>query len=103
MTNERPRALAVRFLVEIRAPALGFHDLADLSRRADAAARETVEAAGPVRFIRAVSVPADGSCLLVFEGPDAEAVEDTARRACLEFDRLTPVIALTPELTESGA
>lgn len=102
MTSREPRADLVRFLVELRAPALGFHDLVDLSHRAQVAAASADAAHGPVRFIRAVSVPADGSCLLVYEAATADIVEDAARRAFLDFDRATPVITIAPGLELPG-
>jgi hypothetical protein len=103
MMNRQPRPELIRFLVELRAPVLGFHDLTDLSRRADSAARATDTPMEPVRFIRAVSVPADGSCLLVFEASGADAVESAARRAVLEYDRLTPVLTIAPGLDLAGS
>jgi hypothetical protein len=98
MDDHRLAAMPTRFLVELRAPALGFQDVGELAGRAASAAREVTTTDAPVRFLRAVSVPEDGSCLLVFEALDAAAVEDVARRALIDFDRVTPVITLAAGL-----
>ena len=94
MTGAGPRA-PTRFLVELRAPAIGFHDVGEIARQARSAAGETSAAGSEARFLRAVSVPEDGSCLLVFEALDQAVVEGVARRAFGDVARVAPAISLT--------
>jgi hypothetical protein len=95
-------SVPTRFLVELRAPALGFHDVAELARRARSAADEAGAGGSAARFVRAVSVPEDGACLLVFEAHDQAVVEDAARLAFGEVARVSPVIVVSGELGLPG-
>lgn len=82
-----------RFMVEVTRPRAGSIDVAALSDRARDAARQS-DPARPVRFVRAVAVPEDGSCLLVFEGPGRADVEAVATTAGVSVRNITRVIAI---------
>jgi hypothetical protein len=59
-------------------------DLADVARRARAAS----DPAQAVRFLQAISVPADESCFAIFDAPSADAVVAAGARAAITFDRV---------------
>ena len=52
---------------------------------ADALTREGT----PVRYLRAILVPEDETCFLLFEAGSADAVREAAKRAALPFERIT--------------
>jgi len=55
-----------------------------------AAAELTAEGAS-VRLLQSIFVPADETCLLLFEAASIEAVRETARRAGLSFEHVVEV------------
>jgi hypothetical protein len=68
-------------------------------RRAERAQRAAVEmtAAGtPVRFVRSIFVPADETCLLLFEAESVDAVRQAADRAALPFEHVAETAPSTP-------
>ena len=70
-----------------------------VERRAERAQRAAVEltAAGtPVRFVRSIFVPADETCLLLFEAASIDAVREAAQRAALPFDHVAETAPSTP-------
>jgi hypothetical protein len=75
-----------KYLVELYLPSSG--DLASTADRARAAAQELADGGTPIRYLRSILVPSDELCLLLYEGPSAEAVVDAARRAELTFERI---------------
>lgn len=81
------------FLVESYLP-----DSADAFEEAPASARKAAELAAregvSVRYLRTTLVPADETCLHLFEGPSAAVIEAVAARAGLACDRI--VEALSP-------
>jgi hypothetical protein len=50
----------------------------------------------PVRYLRAIFVPDDETCLLVFEAASIDLVRAVAERAGLAADRVTPTVDLSP-------
>lgn len=58
--------------------------------RATSAAAAVTSEAGQIRYLRAIFIPEDETCLLLFEATSAELVQATARRAGLDPDRVTP-------------
>jgi hypothetical protein len=88
-----------RFLVELTPPEDGFEAIEAIGARSRAASDELSRAGTPVRFLRTVFVPEDGSCLLVIEGASAEAVREACGQARLVAARVSPTL----ELTEDGA
>lgn len=88
------------FLVEAYEPRGHDESLAEIERRARAAAAELTRSGTAVRYLRSIYVPADETCFHVFEAPSIEAVEAVGRRARLEFDRVTE--AVEPVLTREA-
>jgi len=78
----------VRYLVECYLPGIGNGGRADLAARARAAARELQAEGADVRCLRAISVPSDEACLLVYEGTSMEQVRAAIVRARIEVERI---------------
>ena len=79
------------FLVELY---VSFAEPKGVERRAECVHRAAVEltAAGtPVRFVRSIFVPADETCLLLFEADSIDAVREVAQRAALPFDHVAEI------------
>lgn len=85
---------ATRFVVEVARSQLSYQDVGALVDRARTAAARAIPSHGPVRFVRAVAVPEDGSCLLVFEAADPADVEAVARAALIDVDRVASPITV---------
>ena len=60
--------------------------------RARTAAEEMARDGTPVRYVRALYLPTDEICFLLYEGPAAHAVGETVRRAAIGFDRIVEVV-----------
>ena len=76
------------FLVELY---VSCTEVDGVERRAEGAQRAAVEltAAGtPVRFVRSIFVPADETCLLLFEAASIDVVSEVAHRAALPVDHV---------------
>ena len=55
------------------------------------AAGELTAEGAPVRLLQSIFVPADETCLLLFEAGSIDAVRETARRAGLSFEHVAEV------------
>jgi hypothetical protein len=66
------------------------------AERAQQAAVELTAAGMPVRFVRSIFVPADETCLLLFEAASIDAVREAAQRAALPFDHVAETAPSTP-------
>jgi hypothetical protein len=77
-----------RYLVELEQPADGWGGLTAMV----ASAREVAAAmhAGglPVRFLRSIVVPEDGTCYLLYEASSAEVAQAAAERAAATVRRV---------------
>jgi hypothetical protein len=58
------------------------------AERARAAAEELTREGTAVRWVRSVYLPEEDTCLLVFEAPTPQAVDQAGRRAGLTYDRI---------------
>ena len=61
-------------------------------RRARASAKELTQEGMPIRFVRAIFVPADEICFYVFEADSAEAVGAACDGAALRFERVVEAV-----------
>jgi len=75
--------------VTIARDAPGWGAVTDLGARARRAGEQLQAEGRAVRFVRAVFVPEDGTCLCVYEAGSADDVREAARRAALPDDRIT--------------
>lgn len=80
-----------RYLIELTPHESGFDDIRALTDRARAAAEELARAGSPVRFLRSVFVPEDGSCFLLFEAASVQQAQQAATRAQLAVRRVVDV------------
>lgn len=78
-----------RYLVELSRELATFADVRDLADRARRGAGDASLAGAPVRFLRVVFVPDDGTCLLLYEAAAASAVTTAVLLAGLERVRVT--------------
>lgn len=62
------------------------------AERARAAAEELTEQDTPVRYVRAIFVPADETCFFLYEADSAEAVREAAARPGLGSERVTEAL-----------
>jgi hypothetical protein len=76
------------YVVELQVPAESATDLASAGERARSAAEQLTREGTSVRWVRSVYVPEYETCLLVFEAPTAEAVDQAGRRAGLTYERI---------------
>lgn len=82
------------FLAELFSEASDLEGRSALLRRARKGARESTD----IRFVRAMFVPEDEMCFLVFEAESAVAVARLAEKAALPIDRV-----VRAELTKGAA
>ena len=78
-----------KYLVELYSPTAGSGDLPSAAARARS--EELARSKQEVRYLRSIFVPGDELCFLLYEGPSAEAVAETVRRAAITFDRIVQV------------
>ena len=83
MHTHLARAPLSRFLIELTPTPDGFQDIQALAARSRDACRDLTSLGTPVRFLRSVFLPEDGTCLLLFDAASAGAVEEAGRRAAL--------------------
>jgi hypothetical protein len=74
------------FLVEVYTPEGS--PVAENELRASRAAEQLSGEGTPVRYLRAIFVPADATCFYLFEAPSAVLAGEASRRASLEFERI---------------
>ena len=98
-TNQGSAPLG-RFLVELTPAETGIDDIQALAARSRAACRDLTRQGMPVRFLRSVFLPDDGTCLLLFDATSAAAVEEAGRRAELHAG---PVSELARPAVADGA
>jgi hypothetical protein len=68
-------------------------DLADLARRASAAASEVNSRGSAVTFVRAMYAAADESCFVLYEADSAGAVLAAGQAAGIAFDWVAQITA----------
>jgi len=76
------------YLVETYMPRSRAEQARAYGRRACVAAEELSDEGVPVRYVRALFLPADETCFLLFEAASAVAVEAVSRRARLGGARI---------------
>ena len=84
------------FLIELYVSCTESHGVERRAERAQRAAVELTAAGTPVRFVRSIFVPADETCLLLFEAASIDAVREAAQRAALPFDHVAETAPSTP-------
>src|SRR5262249_5438636 len=78
--------LLVYYTVQLARPAEGWTQLEQLIDRARETSQQLRGEGIPVRFLRSVFVPEDDTCLLVYQGPTADAVHVAAQKAELKIE-----------------
>jgi hypothetical protein len=66
--------------------------LRELSEHAREASRQLTAEGRPIRFVRAVFVPEDETCIHVYEAASANDVREAARRAQLPVENLVQTV-----------
>lgn len=66
-------------LVELQRPEHGWRELQTLAARTRSAAEQVNSVETPVRFLRSIYVPDDGTCFQLFEGTPAAVAEVVSR------------------------
>jgi hypothetical protein len=79
------------FLVELYVSSTDPDGVERRAERAQRAAVELTTAGTPVRFLRSIFVPADETCLFLFEAESSYAVCEAAHHAALPFDHVAEV------------
>ncbi len=87
-----------RYLVEVMPAPGGDPHIGELVARSRAACEAVSEEGVPVRLLRSVFVPEDGSCLLVFEAGTEDAIRLATERARMPVDRISEAIRATERL-----
>lgn len=91
-----------RYLVELHPPHGGWAELQGVAAQARAAAEQLSVEGTPVRFLRSIFVPEDGSCFFLYEGPSAAAVGEAGRRAALAVERVVEAVHVDAEGAVAG-
>ena len=100
MDPARESVALSRFLLELAPAANGYRDLQALTQTLRATCAEMTLRDLPVRLLRSVFLPEDGTFLFVFDAASASAVEEAGRRAELPVRRIS--ILLEPDATDQG-
>ena len=83
------------YLVERYLPGVSAAQLADVRRRAGAAATAMAEEGVAVAYVSSTFLPEEEAVFCLFDGPSAEAVAEANRRAGAPFDRITLAMGWT--------
>ena len=81
-----------RYTVELRPPEAGWSELQAATARVRQIAAEMRREGRPVRFLRSIFVPEDGTCFFLLEGPTRKSVQDAAARAGLGVEQMRKTI-----------
>jgi hypothetical protein len=76
------------FIVEVYVPRTG----ADCTAGVREAAAEHTRSGTPVRYLRAILVPEDETCYLLFDADSVDAVRAVVTRAEVPFERISAAI-----------
>src|SRR5262249_13047686 len=85
-----------QYLVELYVPRSNAEAVERGANDAERAAEELTRDGTLVRYLHSIFMPADETCLLLFEAGSVDAVREAARRAGLESGRLIEAIADVP-------
>ena len=85
------------YMVERHLPQITPDELAAAAMRAKVTTMEMTNEGTPIRYLRSIFVPGEDKCLCLFEGPNAESVEQANRRANIPFERVTETIQISSE------
>ena len=83
-----------RYLVELIPAENGYADIRALSDRARSAAGDLSRKGRPIRFLRSLFVPEDGTCYLLFESESMQAVLEAGRIAALRLGSVSQTLLL---------
>lgn len=95
MGDEPEQPCLARYLLELEQPYDGWRQLQLLTARARTGAEELSAEGLPVRFLRSIFVPEDGTCFFLYEAGSADTVGAAARRAQLAIRRIDPSIRIS--------
>ena len=76
------------FIVEVYVPRTGDPGTAGVRE----AAEEEARCGTPVRYLRAILVPEDETCFLLFDAGSVDAVRAVVTRAAVPFERISAAI-----------
>jgi hypothetical protein len=93
-----PEFVAERYLSAANA-ASAARDARSVRSAADQLARDGT----PVRFVRSIFIPADETCMYVFEAESIEVVRTVAARASLQVERISEAISEPRTRNTAGA
>jgi hypothetical protein len=85
-----------RYIVELRCPELGWGDLGAVAERAREAAGRSTRLGRPVRFLRSMYLPEDGTCVFLYEGRSAVDVRLAAEELDIGVDRVAATVRVGP-------
>ena len=92
----------MRYLAEFYLPDSGC-DLAEVAGRAEAGARRAPGPAGAVRFLSAIYLAEDESCLAIYEAGSPDLVRAAGALAGLDFDHVAEISVCGADPGEIGA
>jgi Protein of unknown function (DUF4242) len=93
-TSVRSPAYPARvfYLAEFYLP--GGTSLAGIAARARAGAQDAARTGADVRFVRAIFVPRDENCFVLYQASSAQAVSTAGTLAGLVFDRIAEAVTV---------
>lgn len=89
----------MKYALELYVAQAGTDGVPDAAKRASREADRLSLEGTVVRFIRSIFLPGDETCFLVLESASRAAIEETARRAEIRFERIVE-IEIEPEGVE---
>jgi hypothetical protein len=91
-----------RFLVEVTRGLGETEDIGDLAARSRAVCRELSIEGDPIRLLRSVFVPEDGSSLLVFEAETEGRVREACERSAIRVVEVAEALGATVDPVAGG-
>lgn len=84
------------YMVERDLKGISMEDLAGAQRAAIAKAAEMTQQGDAISYIRSTFAPADGRCMCLFDGKDADQVRRLNDAAGLPYNQVVEAMDLTP-------
>jgi hypothetical protein len=84
------------YAVQRNLQGISMDELAAAQRAAIQASKEASNNGTPVTYIRSNFYPEDQRCTCLFDGPSKESIEAVNKAASLPFDKVEPVMDLSP-------
>lgn len=86
-----------KYMVERHLPGITPDQLSAAATRAKSVTAEMSDEGTPVRYLRSTFVPGEEKCYCLFDGPDADAVEQANKRAEIPYERVVEAMHIASD------